>query len=105
MTTETNTKLPLSTLLEMVQSKEYQDATEYSRIRGFNRGLKIAMREVDSRIGMFENSIRVAKKQLKEEGETGTLKYMYEERIEKFTHTIEMLKDLKKSINSHKEGE
>lgn len=102
MTTETNTKLPLSTLLEMVQSKEYQDATEDSRIRGFNRGLEVAIRRVDFQIGIYENSIEVAKRELAKED---LLKCMYEERIEKFTDALEVLKHLKDSINSYKEEE
>ena len=102
MTTETNTKLPLSTLLEMVQSKEYQDAKEDSRIHGFNRGLEIAIRKIDFQIDIYENSIEVARRELAKED---FFKCMYEERIEKFTDTLELLKRLKDSINSYKEEE
>ena len=102
MTTETNTKLPLSTLLKMVQSKEYRDAKEDSRNHGYNLGLEIAIRRIDFQIGIYENSIEVARRELAKED---FLKCMYEERIEKFTDALELLKRLKDSINSCKEEE
>lgn len=65
MTTETK-PLSMSTYLEMVQSKEYEEAT----LKSFNHGEKIGVRmfkkKIENRIEYYENSIRTKERVLKD---------------------------------------
>ena len=84
MTTSTNT-LPMSIYLQMVQSKEYEEAT----LRSFNHGEQIGVedfkRKIKSRIEYWTASINTKKRTIENEKALGNWHY-----IEKLKQLIEM---------------
>jgi len=67
MTTSTNT-LSIATYLEMVQSKEYEEATLKSFNHGQKIGVNIFKRKIENRIEYYENSIRNKERTLEQIG-------------------------------------
>jgi hypothetical protein len=67
MITSTNT-LPMAAYIQMVNSKEYEEAT----LKSFNHGEKIGVRmfkkKIENRIEYYENSIKNKERTLKEIG-------------------------------------
>lgn len=84
MTTSTNT-LPMSTYLQMVQSKEYEEAT----LKSFNHGKQIEVesfkRKIQSRIDYWTASINTKKRTIENEKALGNWHY-----IEKLKHLIQL---------------
>lgn len=84
MTTSTNT-LPMTTYLEMVQSKEYEEATLKSFKRGEEIGVNMFKRKIQSRIDYWTASINTKKRTIENEKALGNWHY-----IEKLKQFIEL---------------
>ena len=67
MTTSTNT-LPMSAYIQMVNSKEYEEATLKSFNHGEEIGVRMFKKKIENRIEYFENSIKNKERTLKEMG-------------------------------------
>ena len=65
MTTSTNT-FPMSTYIEMVNSKEYQEATLKAFERGEEKGVRAFKRKIENRIEYWTTSIRTKERTLKD---------------------------------------
>ena len=95
MTTSTNT-LPMSTYIQMVNSKEYEEAT----LKSFNHGEQIGVaafkRKIQSRIDYWTASINTKKRTIENEKALGNWHYIekLKQFIELYESKIEELKFL-----------